>query len=82
MLNLHELRSVRNTDKKPYDNKLGDDMALEGLSTMFKNPAGAKVLAYKNYDTTDGKPELSAFFLPAHKFALVSKYLDNRGVTN
>ena len=60
----------------------GDDMALEGLSTMFKNPAGAKVLPFKNYDTPDGKPELSAFFLPAHKFALVSTYLDERGVTN
>lgn len=49
---------------------------------MFKNPKGAKVLPYKNYDTTDGKPELSCFFCPSHKFALVSQYLDNRGVTN
>ena len=57
-------------------------MALEGLSTMFKNPKGAKILPYKNYDTVDGVPELTAFFLPAHKFALVSQYLDNRGVTN
>lgn len=61
---------------------MGDDMALEGLATMFKNPAGAKVLPYKNYDSTDGEPELSCFFLPCHKFALVSKYLDSRGVTN
>ena len=60
----------------------GDDMALEGLATMFKNPKGAKVLPYKNYDTIDGKPELTCFFLPCHKFALVSQYLDNRGVTN
>lgn len=61
---------------------MGDDMALEGLATMFKNPKGAKVLPYKNYDTVDGTPELTCFFLPSHKFALVSQYLDNRGVTN
>lgn len=60
----------------------GDDMALEGLATMFKNPKGAKVLPYKNYDTIDGNPELTCFFLPCHKFALVSQYLDKRGVTN
>ena len=82
MLNLHELRSVRNTDKKPYDNKLGDDMSLEGLATMFKNPHGAKVLPFKNYDSTDGNPELTCFFCPSHKFALVSDYLDKRGVTD
>ncbi len=61
---------------------MGDDMALEGLATMFKNPKGAKVLPFKNYDTVDGTPELTCFFLPCHKFALVSKYLDKRGVTN
>lgn len=82
MLNLHELRNVRNTDKKPYGNKLGDDIALEGLSTMFKNPKGAKVLPFKNYDSTDGNPELTCFFCPSHKFALVSDYLDSRGVTD
>ena len=60
----------------------GDDMALEGLSTMFRNPEAYNILPYKNYDTEDGRPEISAFFIPAHKFALVSQYLDNRGVTN
>ena len=60
----------------------GDDMALGGLRTMFYNPAAYDVLPYKNYDTDDGRPEITAFFLPAHKFALTSEYLDNRGVTN
>lgn len=55
---------------------------MQGLAVMFQNPEAYDVLPYKNYDTYDGKPELSAFFLPAHKFALSSKYLDNRGVTN
>lgn len=59
----------------------GDDMALEGLSTIFQNPEAYNVLAYKNYDTEDGKPQLTAFFLPAHKFSLKSDYLDSRGVT-
>jgi len=60
----------------------GDDMNLGGLADAFKNPKSFKVLPFKNYDTYDGKPELTAFFLPSHKFALVSKYLDSRGVTN
>ena len=60
----------------------GDDMAVGGLATIFSNPEGFDVLPYKNYDTYDGKPELTAFFAPAHKFALSKKYLDNRGVTN
>lgn len=60
----------------------GDDMSLSGLADAFSNPKAFKVLPFKNYDTFDGKPELTAFFLPAHKFALVSKYLDSRGVTN
>ena len=60
----------------------GDDMALSGLSDAFTNPKAFKVLPFKNYDTYDGNPELTAFFLPAHKFALVSEYLDSRGVTN
>ena len=60
----------------------GDDMALSGLADAFTNPKAFKVLPFKNYDTYDGNPELTAFFLPAHKFALVSKYLDARGVTN
>jgi hypothetical protein len=55
---------------------------LEGLSNIFSNPEGFNVLPFKNYDTYDGKPELTAFFLPAHKFALKHAYLDNRGVTN
>jgi hypothetical protein len=57
-------------------------MNLGGLADAFKNPKSFKVLPFKNYDTYDGKPELTAFFLPSHKFALVSKYLDSRGVTN
>ena len=60
----------------------GDDMALSGLADAFRNPRAFKVLPFKNYDTYDGKPELTAFFLPSHKFALISKYLDSRGVTN
>jgi hypothetical protein len=55
---------------------------LEGLATMFLNPTGYNILPYKNYDTKDGKPELSAFFIPAHKFSLLPEYLDHRGVTN
>ena len=57
-------------------------MALTGLKTMFINPSGYNILPFKNYDTDDGKPEITAFFLPAHKFALTSEYLDNRGVTD
>lgn len=49
---------------------------------MFVNPEGYNILPYKNYDTDDGRPEITAFFLPAHKFALTSEYLDNRGVTD
>lgn len=60
----------------------GDLMALEGLATMFDKPEAYNILPYKNYDTDTGNPELTAFFIPAHKFALVSEYLDNRGVTN
>lgn len=60
----------------------GDDIAIGGLSTLFTNPRGFGILPYKNYDTYDGNPELTAFFAPAHKFALSKKYLDNRGVTN
>jgi len=59
----------------------GDDMALEGLSTIFQNPEAFNVLPYKNYDTEDGKPQLTSFFLPAHKFSLKQQYLDERGVT-
>lgn len=61
---------------------MGDDMAVGGLASLFTNPQGFGILPYKNYDTYDGKPELTAFFAPAHKFALSKKYLDNRGVTN
>lgn len=60
----------------------GEEMDMDGIAKMFVNPAAFNVLPYKNYDTANGKPELSAFFLPAHKFALTSKYLDSRGVTN
>jgi hypothetical protein len=57
-------------------------MNLGGLADAFENPRAYNVLPYKNYDTFDGKPEITSFFLPCHKFALTSKYLDNRGVTN
>ena len=60
----------------------GDDMSVEGLSNMFINPEAYNILPFKNYDTEDGKPEITAFFLPAHKFSLKEEYLDNRGVTN
>ena len=60
----------------------GDDLSLTGLATIFGNPVGFGVLPFKNYDTYDGKPELTSYFIPAHKFALSKKYLDNRGVTN
>lgn len=60
----------------------GDDFQLEGLKTMFLNPDGYNILPFKNYDSDDGRPEITAFFIPAHKFALTSKYLDKRGVTN
>lgn len=60
----------------------GDDMALEGLSTIFQNPEAFNVLSYKHTDTEDGKPQLTAFFLPAHKFSLKEEYLDSRGVTD
>lgn len=59
----------------------GDVEAVKGLSDMFYSPEAYNILPYKNYDVENGKPELTAFFIPAHKFALVSKYLDNRGVT-
>lgn len=57
-------------------------MALEGLSTMFSNPEGYNILPFKNTDTDDGKPEYTAFFLPAHKFSLKAEFLDHRGVTD
>lgn len=60
----------------------GDDMALEGLSKIFSTPEAYNVLPYKNYDTEDGNPAITAFFIPAHKFSLKKEYLDNRGVTD
>lgn len=60
----------------------GDDMALKGLSDIFTNPEAYNVLPFKNYDTDDGRPEISSFFIPAHKFSLMSEYLDKRGVTD
>lgn len=56
-------------------------MALEGLSKLFSNPEAYNILPYKNYDTEDGKPQISGFFIPAHKFSLKKEFLDNRGVT-
>ena len=46
------------------------------------DPEAFNVLPFKNYDTQTGDPELRAFFIPAHKFALSQEYLDNRGVTD
>lgn len=60
----------------------GQDMALEGLSKMFANPDAYNILPYKNYDTEDGNPAFTAFFIPAHKFSLKAEYLDSRGVTD
>lgn len=60
----------------------GDDAAIHGLSDIFYDPEAFNVLQFKNYDSSDGKPELRAFFIPAHKFALSSEYLDKRGVTD
>lgn len=60
----------------------GEDMALQGLSDIFNSPEAFNVLPFKNYDSSDGEPELRAFFIPAHKFALSSEYLDKRGVTD
>lgn len=56
-------------------------MALEGLTNIFAKPEGYNVLPYKNYDTEDRKPQLTAFFIPAHKFSLREEFLDTRGVT-
>ena len=55
---------------------------LEGLATMFMDPSAYGILPYKNYDTKDGKPAFSSFFIPAHKFSLLPEYIDHRGVTN
>lgn len=60
----------------------GQDMALEGLSKIFSNPSAYNVLPYKNYDTEDGQPQYTGFFIPAHKFSLKKEFLDSRGVTN
>lgn len=57
-------------------------MSIDGISQMFYHPEQYNIMPYKNYDTEDGKPEITAFFLPAHKFSLLSEYVDNRGVTN
>lgn len=56
-------------------------MALEGLSKLFSNPEAYNILPYKNYDTEDGNPQLTGFFIPAHKFSLKQEFLDSRGVT-
>lgn len=60
----------------------GDNMALQGLADIFLDPEAFNVLPFKNYDTQTGDPELTSFFIPAHKFALTSEYLDSRGVTD
>jgi len=60
----------------------GDEIAINGISELFSKPEAYGILPYKNYDTDDGRPEITAFFLPAHKFSRLSKYVDNRGVTN
>ena len=55
-------------------------MALQGLADIFISPEAFNVLPFKNYDTQSGDPELTSFFIPAHKFALSGEYLDKRGV--
>ena len=57
-------------------------MALQGLADIFISPEAFNVLPFKNYDTQSGDPELTSFFIPAHKFALSGEYLDKRGVTD
>lgn len=60
----------------------GDSEHIEGLSKLFTKPDAFNVLPFKNYDTDDGKPLLTGFFAPSHKFALMPEYLDERGVTD
>ena len=60
----------------------GDEQKVTGLRDIFLDPEAYNVLPFKNYDTEDGLPEITAFFIPAHKFSLKAKYLDERGVTN
>ena len=78
-------QSVRNRNKKFYDNKLtGGDSgpALAGLTKMFRDPMSYGVLPYKNFYTRDGRVQYTGFFIPAHEFSLRPEYLDNRGVTD
>lgn len=60
----------------------GDDLALEGLADIFNHPSAYNVLPFKCYDTDDEKPQLTAFFLPSHKFSLLKEYVDKRGFTD
>ena len=55
---------------------------LAGLAKIFNNPLAYNVLPYKNSDSRDGRVQYTGFFIPAHKFSLNSKYVDNRGVTD
>ena len=55
---------------------------LAGLSKMFYNPKGYKVLPFKHKYTKDLKYAYTGYFIPAHAFALDPKYLDERGVTD
>lgn len=73
----------RSTNKKSYDNIMGDDgPQLIGLSKLFNNPLAYNILPYKNSYTMDRKVAFTGFFIPAYEFALDPKYIDNRGVTN
>lgn len=56
--------------------------ALSGLAHMFNNPMGYNILPFKNVDTRDGRIQFTGWFLPAHKFALDSSFVDKRGVTD
>ena len=55
---------------------------LAGLSKMFYNPKGYKVLPFKHKYTKDLKYAYTGYFIPAHAFALDPQYLDERGVTD
>lgn len=80
---LLRIKINRNTDKKLYDNKLGDaGLALEGLAKMFRNPEGYNVLPVKHNYTKSGDYIYSGYFIPAFTFVAGDGYIDSRGVTN
>lgn len=55
---------------------------LAGLAKIFNDPIKYNVLPYKNFHSRDGRVQYTAFFIPAHEFALKAEFLDKRGVTD